>query len=133
MYEGVFEAVDCKGCKTSFEATKRREEYEAKSKIEFEKWKADREESQLVWWAAYEQYLQSDIWKAKRHIVLMRCHGICEGCAKHGATQVHHLRYPHDCLPGSSEWIQREKLFHLVGVCDQCHEDLHPGKDEIND
>ena len=35
------------------------------------------------------------------------------------------MTYPQRCMPGSLEWIRREKLSHLVAVCLRCHEDAH--------
>jgi hypothetical protein len=65
---------------------------------------------------AYETYMASDAWKAKREKVLRRCKGICEGCEDAPAAQVHHLTYEH---------FGDELLFELVGVCRQCHDKAH--------
>ena len=74
---------------------------------------------------AYEEYLQSPMWREKRWRVLERCRGICEGCGNRGAREVHHLRYPRGCLPGSEQWVRREKLYDLVGLCEVCHGDVY--------
>jgi 5-methylcytosine-specific restriction endonuclease McrA len=78
------------------------------------------------WWDRYAEYLFTDVWQDKRHAVLRRDDWVCKGCGTARATQVHHLRYPPDCQPGSDAWIRQEKLFDLVAVCRQCHDDLHP-------
>jgi hypothetical protein len=78
------------------------------------------------WWDAYERYLQSPTWLERRHRVLQRAQGICEGCGNRRASEVHHRLYPQGTLPGSPEWIAAEKLFDLAAVCPECHADLHP-------
>jgi ribosomal protein L37AE/L43A len=90
---------------------------------------AERDALREGWWDAYDEYLFTDVWQDKRQAVLRRANWTCEGCGVHRATQAHHLRYPRDCLPGSDAWIRQEKLFDLVAVCRQCHDDLHPRGD----
>jgi hypothetical protein len=70
-------------------------------------------------WEKYNEYLNSPEWREKRELVLRRANGICEGCGKVNATQVHHLNYAH---------VGREMLFELVAVCDACHEIIHGRK-----
>jgi 5-methylcytosine-specific restriction endonuclease McrA len=70
-----------------------------------------------AFWDAYEKYLASSEWKAKRARVLERAAGVCEGCGETEATQIHHISYEH---------VGAEFLFELVAVCDACHERLHP-------
>jgi 5-methylcytosine-specific restriction endonuclease McrA len=65
---------------------------------------------------AYEAYLQSDSWRARREIVFERCGGLCEGCRRQRATQVHHLTYAN---------VGNEFLWELVAVCRECHERVH--------
>ncbi|RYE08557.1 MAG: hypothetical protein EOP22_12995 [Hyphomicrobiales bacterium] len=65
---------------------------------------------------AYNSYLLSHSWQAKRSLVLKRAGGLCEGCGTKPATQVHHTSYKH---------LYDEFLFELVAVCDSCHERLH--------
>lgn len=75
--------------------------------------------------AAYRLYLDSPMWMEKRRKVMGRCRRLCEGCANRRAVEVHHLRYPPwPIMPGSAEWLRREKLWDLVGVCRECHEDV---------
>lgn len=66
---------------------------------------------------AYDKYLASPEWKAKRGKVLARASGVCEGCGETAPTQIHHISYEH---------VGAEFLFELVAVCDACHERLHP-------
>lgn len=72
------------------------------------------------WWTWYTEYLQSDIWKQRRELVMQRAGGTCESCGNEHATRVHHLTYAH---------VGQESLFELVAVCEPCHDLLH-GRDE---
>ncbi|MBI0530879.1 hypothetical protein D9602_05815 [Sphingomonas sp. TX0522] len=69
--------------------------------------------------AEYGHYLSSPEWQERRRAVLERCAGLCEGCRKQPARDVHHLSYQH---------IRAEFLFELVGLCRDCHDRWH-GKD----
>lgn len=69
---------------------------------------------------AYEAYLVSPAWRAKREHVLNRANGICEGCGINKATQVHHFSYHN---------LGREFLWDLAAVCEDCHSRSHPWKD----
>jgi 5-methylcytosine-specific restriction endonuclease McrA len=86
---------------------------------------AERREQSEQWWADYNAYMLSPEWRAKRAAVLERDDWLCQGCRVNRAAQVHHLHYPQNCQPGSAEWISKEKLFDLVSVCDDCHDDIH--------
>ena len=44
------------------------------------------------WWEEYKEYLESDDWKRKRHVVLKRDKGKCVRCGEK-AVQVHHTKY----------------------------------------
>ena len=65
---------------------------------------------------AYDAYLASEAWRAKRAEALRRDKGVCQGCRARQATQVHHLTYAH---------LGDELLFELISVCDDCHERIH--------
>ena len=67
----------------------------------------------------YLSYLRTDDWKDKRRAVLFRDRGICQGCLKAEATQVHHRTYEH---------LYEELLFELVSLCDSCHRRCHRGR-----
>ena len=83
-------------------------------------------ESEIVsWWQRYEAYLQTPTWAEKRRMVLRRAHGICEGCGVRKATEVHHRTPYPPGWPGSKLWLRHEKLFLLVALCTECHQDLH--------
>lgn len=77
------------------------------------------------WWRRYNNYLTTPGWRLRRQLVLRRANGFCEGCGQRRAVEVHHMRYPRDCWPGSADWLAREKLFDLHAVCEQCHVDVH--------
>ena len=81
---------------------------------------AQREKEKRAWQDRYKQYLESKEWQNLRKEVLFRCQGICEGCRKVPAAEVHHLTY---------ERMGHEMLFDLVGVCRGCHRKIHPEKD----
>lgn len=70
-----------------------------------------------AWFREHNIYLKSPQWGERRAAVLARAKGVCEGCARARATQVHHLTYEH--------W-QQEFLWELVAICDECHERIHP-------
>lgn len=63
----------------------------------------------------YAAYLASRLWRHVRERVLRRCKGVCEVCAAHPATQVHHRSY---CLAA----MRGKRLDFLVGCCRPCHE-----------
>ena len=95
---------------------------------------AERTRERIEWLLAYRIYLESAIWREKRRKVLERCRGICEGCGNRRAVEVHHLEYPQwPVIPGSEEWLRREKLYDLVGVCERCHREVHDGAQSYPD
>jgi hypothetical protein len=69
-----------------------------------------------AWWDWYDAYLLTEAWRTKRVQVLKRDNGLCQGCLKRQATQVHHLTYDH---------VGDELLFELASICDECHERAH--------
>lgn len=84
--------------------------------FQHKRWEASQE-----WWARYHEHLASPAWQQTRRAVLRRAEGICEGCGRVAATQVHHLTYEH---------MGEEFLFELVAICDACHRRLHPEVDD---
>ncbi len=70
-----------------------------------------------AFWKKYTAYLKTTEWRDLANRVLTRAHGICEGCGRARATQVHHRTYEH---------VFEEFLFELTAVCDACHKRLHP-------
>jgi 5-methylcytosine-specific restriction endonuclease McrA len=73
-------------------------------------------ERDAAWWDAYDEYLASPAWAAKRTLVLGRDKWFCQGCRAARASQVHHLSYSH---------VGDELLWELVAVCDACHARAH--------
>jgi 5-methylcytosine-specific restriction endonuclease McrA len=65
---------------------------------------------------AYEEYINSPAWRFKRQLVLDRDGGICQGCRKREAQEVHHLTYVR---------FGAEMLFDLISVCTDCHDKIH--------
>ena len=70
-------------------------------------------------WARYNEYLRSDAWRERRQLVLERAGGLCEGCRKRPACDVHHATYEH---------LYDELLFELLAVCRDCHKKIHPNR-----
>jgi 5-methylcytosine-specific restriction endonuclease McrA len=66
--------------------------------------------------AEYETYLQSDDWSERRALIMQRDRGVCQGCHKAPAQEVHHLTY---------ENCGNEFLWELVAICRDCHRRLH--------
>lgn len=71
----------------------------------------------------YAGYLNSPQWRSKRALVFTRSQGMCEGCGRREAVQVHHLTYAR---------VGREMLFDLAAVCMECHRAIHPDKGRAN-
>ena len=64
----------------------------------------------------YAEYMQSPAWRRKRQQVLDRDGGICQGCRKKAAMEVHHLSYRN---------FGDELLFQLISLCEDCHNKAH--------
>jgi hypothetical protein len=94
-----------------------REQYKEAVNQRWEEQQAEIDHQNQEWWEWYSKYLLTPTWKAKRASVMERAGGICEGCRRNRATQVHHTTYAH---------VGDELLFELVAVCDSCHRTLHP-------
>jgi 5-methylcytosine-specific restriction endonuclease McrA len=122
---GLPDDITCKGCLRVLEARERQAEYQAQYQQDETQRKLDREAYQQEWWRAYNAYLLTDRWNQRRSVVMRRSNGICEGCGTRQAVQVHHLRYPQGCLPGSEQWLAQEKLWDLQATCRECHDDVH--------
>lgn len=65
---------------------------------------------------SHADYLTSPEWTERRSLVLDRANGLCEGCRKARASEVHHLSY--------RNW-GNEFLFELVALCGDCHDRIH--------
>ena len=132
-FTGFAAEITCKVCLRVRETAARDAEWEKKLAEERAKLAEHRAnnnrgnytERERKWREAYVRYLSSGEWFAKRAKVLRRADGVCEGCGYRTAVQVHHLRYPRNCQPGSDEWVRQEKLFDLRAICRECHEDVH--------
>jgi hypothetical protein len=68
------------------------------------------------WEHKYQTYINSNEWKQKRKIILIRDKYICQICKINGAVQVHHLTYKR---------LGNEQLFDLISVCLDCHNKEH--------
>jgi 5-methylcytosine-specific restriction endonuclease McrA len=69
----------------------------------------------------YDQYRKSPRWQTNRRAVMERAQGLCEGCRRRPATEVHHLTYDN---------VGNEFLWELKAVCSHCHRRCHPEKQE---
>jgi len=131
IVNGAVEEITCKVCLSVRETRARHAEWEknyARQRAEYEARQAqpmNYGDRQRQWQSDYFEYLSSPIWRGKRARVLQRANDMCEGCGCRRAWQVHHLRYPRNCRPGSDDWIRQEKLFDLRAICRECHEDVH--------
>lgn len=69
-------------------------------------------------YASYDEYLASDVWRAKRAQVIARCGGKCEtsGCER-DVEEVHHSRYP--------RILGNEPIQWLVALCSEHHRAAH--------
>src|SRR5690606_20125963 len=65
---------------------------------------------------AYNAYLNSPFWQAKRKLILERDNFLCQFCNAAKATQVHHLSYDN---------LGNECDFELLSVCYPCHQIIH--------
>ena len=65
---------------------------------------------------AYQAYLNSSHWQAKRQVILKRDNYECQFCKASKATQVHHLNYDN---------LGNESDFELLSVCYNCHQIIH--------
>lgn len=63
------------------------------------------------------EYLNSDEWQRKRHVVLKRDGWKCVYCGAK-ATQVHHKKY-------AKKNIGKEPIKWLVSICNACHYARH--------
>ena len=87
---------------------------------EIEVRKARKEEEHLEWKKSYNRYLNSEVWKDKRGLILQRDKNICQSCLKRQATEVHHMTYDsYNLSPGS------EPAWELISICRSCHERQH--------
>ena len=73
------------------------------------------------WWTLYQEYIESDAWKALRARVLKRDGGMCQGCLDARATEVHHMSYRN---------FGAEFAFELVALCSSCHQRIHQRPEE---
>jgi 5-methylcytosine-specific restriction endonuclease McrA len=71
--------------------------------------------------AAYERFLQSEVWQKLRRLKLKEAGYCCQsqGCARRWGLECHHLIYP-------ARWEQTQ-LHHLLVLCGPCHRKRHPG------
>jgi len=89
---------------------------EQKYKEHFESYLAAREQENAEWWNRYNDHLASEKRQRIRKVIFERDAGICRGCLRRKATQVHHLTYQNVC---------DEFAFQLVSICEECHQRFH--------
>jgi 5-methylcytosine-specific restriction endonuclease McrA len=63
------------------------------------------------------EYLKSEEWQRKRHVIFKRDNWLCVYCGLK-ATQIHHKRY-------AKYNIGKEPIEWLVSVCKSCHDKQH--------
>jgi hypothetical protein len=69
----------------------------------------------------YEDYLDTDEWRAARKAKLRQVNHQCRRCGRDRYLHVHHLTYDH---------LGHEWLDELVVLCQPCHWDVHDERDE---
>lgn len=67
---------------------------------------------------AYDEYLESDYWKAIRKKALDRDGGRCKLCNELKNLQVHHRSY-------KNKWGDDAEFDDLVTLCEECHKNFH--------
>ena len=122
------QCVNCGGCENmtrglSFKTNSNRvREKSVFDQNHYENFKRNRRDEQNdlyqsnKWFKDYNTYLNSDIWKKKRILILERDSYNCQSCLKNKATDVHHLTYKN---------IGFENLEELVALCRECHTKIH--------
>jgi len=78
---------------------------------------------QTDFWNQYDDYRQSDHWKALRRRVIARDHFQCQNCfcrVTEGSAHVHHISYQ-----GLKD-VGHSFAFECVTLCRSCHIDYHP-------
>jgi hypothetical protein len=112
-YSKPLDEVTCQICAKSWVAARRREEQDERWAREQAEWAAERARKDREWLEWYDAYLASSKWRERRQLVMQRAGGMCEGCGKAPASEVHHLTY---------ERVGDEMLFDLVAICHPCHQ-----------
>lgn len=115
----------CRICLGSFENRKHRRAQQEEWRKEGERRSRERAQQSQEWWRSYNSYLRTPEWFEKRDAVMRRAGGVCEGCGKQPAIQVHHLSYEHVKLVPGRGLVCTELLWELRAVCKACHERIH--------
>lgn len=64
----------------------------------------------------YQEYLQTEEWKEKRRLAMLRADFRCQVCNSKGDLNTHHRTY---------ERVGAERMKDLTVLCDTCHEIFH--------
>lgn len=71
----------------------------------------------------FDEFYNTDEWKALRKKKFEDCDGLCEKCRAQGIVSecnaVHHL------VPLDEDWRLRLDYKNLIGVCYSCHDEYH--------
>jgi hypothetical protein len=78
--------VTCKGCMRSLDTADSQEQARQEWEQRASELARQREEENAQWWAWYSEYLQSAEWASRRHRILQRTGGLCEGCRENSAV-----------------------------------------------
>lgn len=108
--------ANCKTCLNAIENRAHRRVMSEVYRQDDARRSAERARESQEWKARYAAYLQTPAWREKRTAVMKRAGGMCEGCGKRKAVQVHHTTYQNVC---------NEFLWELRAVCDPCHNRIH--------
>jgi hypothetical protein len=77
-----------------------------------------------TWFARFEKFSRSPMWKLRSDETIRKAHFKCEywGCTRL-AKHVDLLEFPAEHLPLNSDWIKRSDI--LIALCNHHHEMMH--------
>ena len=73
---------------------------------------------QSLGFKSYNEYLQSDLWKEKRELILSIFNWECQKCGSKKRLEIHHKTY---------ENVGNEKQRDVTVLCKKCHEEKYNG------
>lgn len=92
--------------------------------IDLAHYQQEQEYDETIWFASYEDYLQSDIWKEKSDAAKARAGWKCQLNVKHSnkVLHTHHRTY---------ERIGNELDTDLIVLCNGCHKKFHSKESNV--
>ena len=116
--------------KESNQTLKKAEEAELRSKLKTRRLVElcgqvlHKERKSEAWFAKYEKFFRSPVWKLVSDEAIRRAHFKCEywKCQRQ-ATRVHLLEFPEEHLEPNFDWMHRDNI--LIALCNQHHWMMH--------